>query len=237
MSASRIRALVVCRRCCWRCGSPGSWKRAIWLRPSSLARYIAWSAATSTASAPISRSPPNIVMPTLIVALGASGAGAALSATWARRSSPSCSAPAVSLCGISTANSSPERRATMSVVRTRSRMIPAMRRIRHVARMVAERVVDRLEAVDVDDHHRALATVASGEGDVLIELGAEAAAVEQAGERIMVGDVAELRPRSSRPARAPRRRFFDPAGASLASTDSIAGSLWIGDPAFVTHRS
>ncbi len=39
-------------------------------------------------------------MPTLIVALGASGAGAVFSATWARRSSPSCSAPAVSVCGI-----------------------------------------------------------------------------------------------------------------------------------------
>ena len=59
----------------WRCGSSGSWKRAIWLRPSSLARYIAWSAATSTASAPIPRSPPNIVMPTLIVAGSASGVG------------------------------------------------------------------------------------------------------------------------------------------------------------------
>ena len=35
-----------------RCVSSGSLKRAIWLRPSSLARYIAWSAATSTASAP-----------------------------------------------------------------------------------------------------------------------------------------------------------------------------------------
>ena len=51
------------------------------MRPSSLARYIAWSAATSTASAPISRSPPNIVMPTLIVAARGSGAGAARSAT------------------------------------------------------------------------------------------------------------------------------------------------------------
>ena len=46
----------------------GSSKRATRLRPSSLARYIAWSAATSTASAPASRLPPNIVMPTLIVA-------------------------------------------------------------------------------------------------------------------------------------------------------------------------
>ena len=56
--------------------------------------------------------------------------GRALSATWARRSSPRCSAPAVSVCGIRIANSSPERRATMSVARTRSRIIPATWRIR-----------------------------------------------------------------------------------------------------------
>ena len=61
-----------------------------------------------------------------------------------------------------------------------------------VAGVVAERVVDRLEAVDVDDHHRALAAVAGGEGDVLVELGAEAAAVEQAGERVVIGEVAQL---------------------------------------------
>ena len=61
-----------------------------------------------------------------------------------------------------------------------------------VAGLVAEPVVDRLEAVDVDDHHRALAAVAGAEGDVLVELGAEAAAVEQAGERVVVGEVAQL---------------------------------------------
>ena len=61
-----------------------------------------------------------------------------------------------------------------------------------VAGVVAERVVDRLEAVDVDDHHRALAAVAGAEGDVLVELGAEAAAVEQPGQRVVVGQVAQL---------------------------------------------
>ncbi len=61
-----------------------------------------------------------------------------------------------------------------------------------VAGVVTERVVDRLEAVDVDDHHRALAAVAGAEGDVLVELGAEATAVEQAGERVVIGEVAQL---------------------------------------------
>jgi hypothetical protein len=59
--------------------------------------------------------------------------------------------------------------------------------------VVAERVVDRLEAVDVDDHHRSPAAVAGAEGDVLVELGAEATAVEKAGERVVVGEVAQLR--------------------------------------------
>ena len=58
--------------------------------------------------------------------------------------------------------------------------------------MVAVGVVDRLEAVDVDDHHRPLAAVAGGEGDVLVQFGAEAAAVEQAGQRVVVGEVAQL---------------------------------------------
>ena len=49
-----------------------------------------------------------------------------------------------------------------------------------------------LEAVDVDDHHRALAAVAGGEGDVLVEFGAEAAPVEQPGQRVVVGQVAQL---------------------------------------------
>ena len=57
---------------------------------------------------------------------------------------------------------------------------------------MAESVVDHLEAVDVDDHHRALAAVAGAEGNVLVELGAEATAVEQAGERVMIGDEAQL---------------------------------------------
>jgi hypothetical protein len=59
-------------------------------------------------------------------------------------------------------------------------------------RVMAQAVVDRLEAVDVDDHHRALAAVAAGEGDVGVQLGAETAAVEQAGQRVVIGDVAQL---------------------------------------------
>jgi hypothetical protein len=62
-----------------------------------------------------------------------------------------------------------------------------------VAGVVTVRIVDGLEAVDVDDHHRALAAVAGAEGDVLVQLGAEATAVEQPRERVVIGDVAKLR--------------------------------------------
>ena len=80
----------------------------------------------------------------------------------------------------------------MSVARTRSRRICGDLADQVVAGVVAEAVVDLLEAVDVDDHHRALAAVAGAEGDVLVELGAEAAAVEQPGQRVVVGQVAQL---------------------------------------------
>src|SRR6185503_17379585 len=54
--------------------------------------------------------------------------------------------------GITTTNSSPPWRASVSALRTQ----PAMRRLAQhgVAGAVAERVVDLLEAVQVDHHHR-----------------------------------------------------------------------------------
>ena len=94
-----------------------------------------------------------------------------------------------------------------------------------VAGVVAERVVDPLEAVDVDDHHRAATAVAGAEGDVLIELGAEAAAVEQPGQRVVVGQVAKL---GLGPLGAFQRRQHHLAvilARASSSTASIAGSL------------
>ncbi len=162
------------------------------LRPSSLARYIAWSAATSTASAPMSRLPPNIVMPTLIVA------------------APSSDAGREALRDLGTQVLSELQRAAGVRLRHQHRELvageagddvggahPLAQDLgdladQVVAGLVAEPVVDLLEAVDVDDHHRALAAVAGGEGDVTVELGAEAAAVQQPGERVVVGEVAQL---------------------------------------------
>ena len=61
-----------------------------------------------------------------------------------------------------------------------------------VAGGVAERVVDRLEVVEVEHDRRALRPVALDVGDVALELALERAAVEQPGERVVVGHVAQL---------------------------------------------
>ena len=61
-----------------------------------------------------------------------------------------------------------------------------------VALLVAEQVVDLLQPVDVDHHHRAATAVTGGEVHVGVEPGTEGAPVEQRGERVVVGEIAEL---------------------------------------------
>ena len=61
-----------------------------------------------------------------------------------------------------------------------------------VARGVAEAVVDRLEAVEVEHEQRALGAVAPAARDVLGQRAIDAAAVEQPGERVVIGQVAQL---------------------------------------------
>jgi hypothetical protein len=61
-----------------------------------------------------------------------------------------------------------------------------------VTGLVAARVVDVLEAVEVEQEDRALAAVARGVGDVLGELLVEAAAVEELRQRVVVGQVLQL---------------------------------------------
>ena len=61
-----------------------------------------------------------------------------------------------------------------------------------VAGRVAERVVDVLEAVEVEHEHGALGAVAARACARAVELLLEAAPVEQAGERVVVGQVLEL---------------------------------------------
>ena len=59
----------------------------------------------------------------------------------------------------------------------------------HVAHRVAERVVDGLEAVEVDEHHRGLLAVAVGERERLRQAVLQQPPVRQAGERVVVGEV------------------------------------------------
>ena len=61
-----------------------------------------------------------------------------------------------------------------------------------VAGAVAERVVDVLEAVDVEQHDCAARAVAGDVVDVALELALERAPVQQAGQRVVVGHVAQL---------------------------------------------
>ncbi len=61
-----------------------------------------------------------------------------------------------------------------------------------VAGAVAERVVDVLEVVEVEREHRAAGAVALRRGELAGELLLEAAAVEERGDRVVVGEVLEL---------------------------------------------
>src|SRR3712207_6928366 len=56
-----------------------------------------------------------------------------------------------------------------------------------VARVVAERVVDLLEVVDVEQHERSAAAVAGGALELALERLVEVAPVVQAGERVAHG--------------------------------------------------
>ena len=61
-----------------------------------------------------------------------------------------------------------------------------------VARGVTEGVVDHLEAVEVQEHHRELAMVASSTCDRVIDAIEDQSAVGQIGERVMQREVAQL---------------------------------------------
>ena len=150
---------------------------------------MAASAVAITSSVVRVSSPPNGATPidtetpqdaTSSVAMRAMSASASAIASWP------------SALGRSTANSSPARRARTSVERN----LPAHRLgdapKRDVPRTVAARVVDRLQAIHVDQEQRADPAVAAAERELGVELLAKAPAVHEPGERVVVGDVAEL---------------------------------------------
>ena len=87
----------------------------------------------------------------------------------------------------SSVNSSPLRRATVSFGRS-DLLEPARDGLQQlVAGVVAERVVDDLEAVEVQEQHRgaALGVVALGAADRLVEAVHEQHAVREAGQRVV----------------------------------------------------
>ena len=84
-------------------------------------------------------------------------------------------------------NSSPPRRATVSFGRSAC-LEPARDGLQQlVAGVVAERVVDDLEAVEVEEQHRgaALGVVALGAADRLVEAVHEQHAVREPGQRVV----------------------------------------------------
>ncbi len=66
-----------------------------------------------------------------------------------------------------------------------------------VAGVVAEGVIDELEAVEVDEHEADIAMLAARDGNRLVKTVFEKGAVGQSGERIMAGLVGEARCSSS----------------------------------------
>ena len=152
--------------------------------PAALARYIARSAASISASAssPCSgHETTPIDSPT-----GGSAGIETSSATAVASRSPSARGGRDSCSGASTQNSSPPRRAATSTVR-----IDRLQRHRDlhqqpVARLVALRVVDPLEPVDVHQQHPERVPVALLHLEHLRQLGLQVAQVAEPGERIGV---------------------------------------------------
>ena len=94
--------------------------------------------------------------------------------------------------GTMMANSSPPRRASI----WSSWSTPATQRAtdlqQRVAGGMAEQVVDLLEAVEVDAQQRHWPPPAASHRDLAVELAVEAAAVGQPGQRIVLGEVAQI---------------------------------------------
>ncbi len=61
-----------------------------------------------------------------------------------------------------------------------------------VGGLVADRVVDELEVVDVEEQDRELGALALGAGEHLLDVLVEQAAVRQSGEPVLVGQRADL---------------------------------------------
>ena len=113
------------------------------------------------------------------------------SAVQTRRASRMASS-GVSSSSATMANSSPPSRPTRSTSRTFSFSLAATSSSSAVARGVAERVVDVLEAIEVEAEYRHEVAVALGAGHSTFEVLIELYAVRQAGQRIVHGEESDL---------------------------------------------
>ena len=110
-----------------------------------------------------------------------------------RRTCPgSCAASAAASAGwrsfgCTSANSSPPSRASVSLARIAPRDPAGHRAQQLVAGRMAERVVDLLEAVEVEEKDRGHATFAAGTGQGLAEPVEQQGAVRQPGQRVVQG--------------------------------------------------
>ena len=91
-----------------------------------------------------------------------------------------------------TTNSSPPWRLTVSTPRTQRVRRAATSLSTSVARLVAVGVVDRLEAVEVEEHHGDLGVLAPRGGQRLVQAVEEQHAVRQPGQQVVLGQVAGL---------------------------------------------
>ena len=95
--------------------------------------------------------------------------------------------------GSTMTNSSPLRRASVSVSRSTRRQRAQISSSR-LSRVCAEGVVDRLEAVEVEQQHRGAAAVAPmPAGRLWLRRSLSSRAVGQVGERVVVGEVQDAR--------------------------------------------
>ena len=111
-----------------------------------------------------------------------------------RRRSASTSASAGSAFSQTMLNSSPPRRAAVSLARSTGAQPVGERHQHRVAHRVAERVVDRLEAVEVDDQHAGRRALAVAALQRVPQPVLEQDAVGQAGQRVVQRPVDQLLP-------------------------------------------
>ena len=165
-------------------------KRTTRSRPACLASYIAMSAAASTASAVRRPSASSAAIPALAVTRTVSSpartrCSRSVASSSAATASASLAARAAQQAGELVAAEPGDRVAAAQAPGQRARDGADQL----VAGLVAERVVDVLEAVDVDHEQGAGAHAAARGGDLELELLQEPAAVEQVGERVVIGEV------------------------------------------------